>query len=69
MGCATAHLRPRPGEGSKGQISFNFSQGQFQRFVIPVFMLVLTNKRYETYIKGISFCRLGHALGAGLGGA
>ena len=30
---------------------------------------VLTNKRCKTYQMGFSFCRLGHALGVGLGGA
>ena len=30
-------------------------------------MCVLTNERYKIYQMGFSFCRLGHALGAGFG--
>ena len=33
---------------------------------IPNFVCELTNERYQT---GFLFCRLGHALGVGLGGA
>ena len=35
----------------------------------PNFVCVLTNERYKTYQTGFSFCRLGHALGVGLGDA
>ena len=35
---------------------------------IPNFVCVLTNERYKTYQMGFLFCRLGHALGVGLGG-
>ena len=34
---------------------------------IPKFVRVLTNERYKTYQTGFLFCRLGHALGVGLG--
>ena len=57
-----------PGEGSKGQISFNFNYKVNFNFFIPYFVCVLTNERYKTYQTGFSFCRLGHALGVGLGG-
>ena len=33
------------------------------------FVCVLTNERYKTYQTGFLFCRLGHALGVGLGDA
>ena len=57
-----------PGEGSKGQISFNFNcKVNFKDF-IPNFVCVLTNERYKTYQTRFLFCRLGHALGVGLGG-
>ena len=57
-----------PGEGSKGQISFNFNfKVNFKDF-IPNFVCVLTNERYKTYQTGFSFCRLGHAPGVGLWG-
>ena len=36
---------------------------------ITNFVCVLTNERYKTYQTGFLFCRLGHALGVGLGGA
>ena len=46
-----------PGEGSKAQISFNFNyKVNFKDFF---------SKTYQT---GFLFCRLGHALGVGLGG-
>ena len=57
-----------PGEWSKGQISFNFNyKVNFYDF-IPNFVCVLTNERYKTYQTGFLFCRLGYALGVGLGG-
>ena len=41
-----------PGEGSKGQISFNFKyKVNFKEF-IPNFVCVLTNERYKTYQTG-----------------
>ena len=35
----------------------------------PNFVCVLTNERYKTYQTELPFCRLGHAVGVGLGGA
>ena len=57
------------GEGSKGQISFNFNYKVNLKDFIPNFVCVLTNGRYKTYQTGFSFCRLGHAPGVGLWGA
>ena len=57
-----------PGEGSKGQISFNFNYKTISKIFIPNFVCVLTNERYKRYQTGFLFCRLGHALGVGLGG-
>ena len=37
------------------------------KIFIQNFVCVLTNERYKTYQMGFSFCRLGHALGVGLG--
>ena len=54
-----------PGEGSKGQISFNFNYKV--NIFIPNFVCVLTNESYKTYQMGFLFCRLRHALGVGLG--
>ena len=68
MGRATAllFLAPSPGEGSKGQISFNFNE--ISMIFIPNFVCVLTNKRYK-HIKWNFHCSLSHAPGVGLGGA
>ena len=41
----------------------------FSKIFIPNFVCVLTIERYKTYQMGFSFCRLGHAPGAGLWGA
>ena len=58
-----------PGEGSKGQISFNFNyKVNFKDFYTKL-VCVLTNERNKTYQTGFSFCSLGHALGVGLWGA
>ena len=38
------------------------------KILIPNFVCVLTNERYKTYQTGFLSCRLGHALGMGLGG-
>ena len=54
-----------PGEGSKGQISFNFNYKV--NIFIPNFVCVLTNESYKTYQTGFLFCRLRHALGWDLG--
>ena len=42
-------------------------QSQFQRFLKPNFVYLLTNERYKTYQTGFSFGRLGHAHGWDLG--
>ena len=70
MGRATAIFLPwGPGEGSKGQISFNFNyKVNFKDFYTKL-MCVLTNERYKTYQTGFLFCCLGHAPGVGLWGA
>ena len=39
------------------------------KIFIPNFVCALTNERYKTYHTEFSFCRLGHVLGVGLGGA
>ena len=62
----TFFFAPPPGEGSKGQISFNFNYKV--NFKIPNFVCVLTNERYKTYQTGFSFCPLDHARGVGLWG-
>ena len=55
-----------PGEGSKGQISFNFNYKVNFKYFVPNFVCVLINERYKTYQIGFSFCPLGHAPGVGL---
>ena len=56
-----------PGEGPKGQISFNFNyEVNFKDFFTKL-CLFFTNERYKTYQTGFSFCPLGHAPGVGLG--
>ena len=62
MGRATAHFFFKRSNSIKFQL-----QSQFQRFFIPNFVCVLTNKRYKTYQTGFSFCHLGHAQGWDLG--
>ena len=57
-------LAPPPGEGSKGQISFNFNYKVNLKIFIPNCVCVPTNERYKTYQMGFLFCRLGHALGS-----
>ena len=57
-----------PGEGPKGQISFNFNYKVNFKDFIPNFVCVLTNERYKTYQTGFLFCHLRHALGVGLWG-
>ena len=63
---------PPPGEGSKGQISFNFNfKVIFKDFYTK--LCVCSHKlKIQTYQTGFSFCRLGHAPGVvfwGDGGA
>ena len=61
-----------PGEGPKGQIPLNIikfqSQSQFQRVFFNQTVCVFSHMRYKTYQTGLSFGRLGHAPGVGLGG-
>ena len=56
------------GEGSKGQISFNFNYKVNFKDFYPNFVCVLKNERYKTYQTGFLFCRLGHVPGVGLRG-
>ena len=57
-----------PGEGSKGQISFNFNyKVNFKDFILN-FVCVLANERYKTYQTGFLLCCLSHAPGVGLWG-
>ena len=64
-------LAPPPGALWRGQkvkhhlISITKS---ISKIFIPNFVCVLTNESYKTYQTGFLFCRLGHALGVGLGG-
>ena len=59
-----------PGEGSKGQISFDFNyKVNFKDFYTKLCVCVLTNEIYKTYQTGFSFCCLGHAPGVGLRGS
>ena len=69
MGRATTKmfLSRAPGEGSKGQISLNFNYKVNLKDFYTKLVCVLTNERYKTYQMRFSFCRLGHALGVGLG--
>ena len=72
MGRATSKnfLAPPPGALGRGQkvkyhlISITKS---ISKIFIPNFVCVLTNERYKIYQTGFLFCRLGHALGVGLG--
>ena len=68
MGRATLNFifGPAPwctGEGSKGQISFNFNHKVNFKDFMQNFVCVLTNERYKTYQTRFSFCPLGHAQG------
>ena len=58
-----------PGEGPKGQISFNLNHSQFQRFLSQT-SCVFSQLKDIKHIREISFRRLGHAPGyrGGLGG-
>ena len=58
-----------PGEGSKGQISFNLITKSVSKIFIPNFVCVLTNVRFKTNRTGFFFCRRGNAQGVGLWGA
>ena len=61
-----------PGEGSNGQISFNFNYNltkSISKVFISNFVCVLTNERYKTYQTGFLFCHLGYTPGVELWGA
>ena len=53
-----------PWGGPKGQISLNLNH----KVNFKDFVCLLTIERYKTYQTGLSFRRLGHAPGVGLGG-
>ena len=53
-------------QGSKGQISITKS---ISKILIPNFVCVLTNERYNTYQTGFIFCCMGNALWVELWGA
>ena len=64
-------LAPPPGALERGQkVKFHLISitKSISKIFIPKFVCVLTNERYKTYQTGFLFCRLGHALGVGLGG-
>ena len=70
MGHAPAFFGPAPwgpGEGSKGQISFNFNYKVNFKDLIPNFVCVVTNERYKTYQTRFSFCCLCNAPGRDFG--
>ena len=56
------------GRGQKVKYHLISITKSISKIFIPNFVCVLTNKRYKTYQTGFLFCRLGHALGVGLGG-
>ena len=73
MGRATAKkkLATPPGALGRGQkVKYHLISNtkSISKIFIPNFLRVLTNERYKTYQKVFLFCRLGHALGVGLGG-
>ena len=57
-----------PGEGPKGQISFNSITKSISKIFKPNFVCLLTIERYKIYQTGFSFGHPGHAPGVGLGG-
>ena len=57
-----------PGEGSKGQISFNFNyKVNFQTFLYQI-LCVFSQIKDTKHTRQDLFCRLGHAPGVGLWG-
>ena len=63
-------LAPPPGALGRGQkIKYHLISitRSISKIIIPNFLCVLRNERYKTYQTGFLFCRLGHALGVGLG--
>ena len=55
------------GRGQKVKYLISITKS-ISKIFVPNFVCVLTNERYKTYQTGFLFCRLGHALGVGLGG-
>ena len=73
MGRATSNLflAPPPGALGRGQkVKYHLFSitKSISKIFIPNFVCVIINERYKTYQTGFLFCRLGHALGVGLGG-
>ena len=56
------------GRGQKVKYHLISITKSISKIFIPNFVCVLTNERYKTYQTSFLFCRLGHALGVGLGG-
>ena len=56
------------GGGQKVKYNLISFTKSISKTFIQNFVCVLTNERYKTYQAGFLFCRLGHALGVGLGG-
>ena len=64
-------LAPPPGALGRGQkVTYHLISitKSISKIFTQNFVCVLTNERYKTYQTGFLFCRLGHALGVGLGG-
>ena len=65
-------LTPPPGALGTGQ-NFKYHSisitKSISKIFLPNFVCNLTNERYKIFQMGFSFCRLGYALGVGLGGA
>ena len=64
-------LTPPPGALGRGQkVKYHLisTTKSISKIFIPNFVCVLTNESYKSYQTGFLFCRLGHALGVGLGG-
>ena len=64
-------LAQPPGALGRGQkVKYNLISitKSISKIFIPNFVCALTNERYKTYQTGFLLCRLGHALGVGLGG-
>ena len=55
------------GRGQKVKYHLISITKSISKIFVPNFVCVLTNERYKTYQTGIILCRLGHALGVGLG--
>ena len=55
-----------PGEGSKGQIPFNFNYKVNSKDFYSKLCVCCLNERYKTYQMGFLFCPLGHAPRVGL---